>query len=137
MEKRISEILAKHQLRKTTARMQVLECFLHSDSAISHSRLEKKLADTDRITLYRTLKTFEETGIIHKAMDGTGIARYALCAGSCQHHHHEDNHAHFHCGECGNTVCLDEVVVPAIQLPTGFQQDSSHLIIKGTCEKCK
>ncbi len=134
---RVSDILAKHDLRKTAVRIQVLAYFLESDTAISHGQLEKEMEDTDRVTLYRTLKSFEETGIIHKAIDGTEVARYALCAGECEHHHHEDDHAHFHCGKCCETVCLDEVVVPMVNLPQGFQQESAHLIINGICEKCK
>ncbi len=128
-------LLENHSLRKTTIRVRVLDLFLNSDEAISHSYLEDKLDDTDRVTLYRTLKAFEEKGLIHKAIDGTEVARYALCAGKCRHKH-EDDHAHFHCGTCGKTICLDEVNVPSIHLPLGFSQETAHLIIKGTCEKC-
>lgn len=130
------DILQKHDLRKTAIRIQVLEVFLGKDEAISHSELEKELAETDRVTLYRTLKKFEESGIIHNAVDGTGANRYALCQGACEHHHHEDRHAHFNCNQCGKTFCLDEVVVPTIKLPNGYTQEAAHLIIKGTCEQC-
>lgn len=130
-------ILKKHDLRKTPVRIKVLEFFLANSEAISHSKLEQELKETDRVTLYRTLKTFEESGIIHNAMDGTGTNRYALCQGACEHHHHEDHHAHFNCGKCGKTFCLDEVTVPLVQLPNGYTQESAHLVIKGICEICK
>ncbi len=133
----VSEILAKYDLRRTAVRIQVLSYFLKSKSALSHGQLEKALEDTDRVTLYRTLKTFEETGIIHKAIDGTDVARYALCGGECEHDHHDDDHAHFHCKSCDETVCLDHVIVPKVNLPVGYVQDSAHMIINGICEKCK
>ena len=91
----MSSILTKHDLRKTPIRIKVLEVFLQKNEALSHAELERELEETDRVTLYRTLKKFEESGIIHKAIDGTDTARYALCHGACEHHHHEDNHAHF------------------------------------------
>lgn len=132
----VQAILQKHKLRKTPIRVQVLGVFSGKEEAISHSELEKELVDTDRVTLYRTLKTFEESGIIHNVMDGTGVTRYALCQGTCEHDHHQDNHAHFNCLTCGKTVCLEGVVIPHLDLPEGFQQESSHLIIKGNCELC-
>ncbi len=132
-----SNILEKHNLRKTSIRLEVLKVFLYKQEALSHSQLEQEMNETDRVTLYRTLKKFEETGIIHKAIDGTDVARYALCQGTCQHHNHEDNHAHFHCNKCGKTRCLDEINIPHLQLPQGFEQEAAYLIIKGICKKCK
>ena len=130
------DILRRHKLRKTPIRQQVLAAFLATKEAMSHARLEGLLADIDRVTLYRTLRTFEENGIIHKAIDGTDVARYALCHGTCKHDHHIDNHAHFRCGKCDKTICLEGVEVPKIGLPKGLFQESAHLIIKGTCEQC-
>ncbi len=129
-------ILKKHQLRKTQIRLDVLSLFLSNNQAMSHAQLESKVGSIDRVTLYRTLKTFEEKGIIHKAIDGTDTMRYALCHGECEEHHHEDHHPHFHCDNCGKTLCLDQIEVPNIHLPKGFSQSSSHLIIKGICEVC-
>ncbi len=132
-----SEILEHNGLRKTAIRLRVLDVFLQSKEALSHALLETELDETDRVTLYRTLKTFEEKGIIHKAEDGTGVGRFALChADSCADHKHDDEHAHFHCEKCGKTVCLEQVIVPQVNLPEGFSGNSSHLIIKGTCEQC-
>lgn len=129
-------ILEKHGLRKTIVRIKALEFFLKKNEAISHAQLEKEMGEMDRVTLYRTLKKFEESGIIHNVMDGTGTTRYALCHGTCEHDHHEDHHAHFNCTDCGKTFCLDEVDVPSVALPSGYSQESAHLVIKGTCELC-
>ena len=41
--------------------------------------LEKAFPRADRITIYRTLKTFEEKGIVHGIEEGTTEVKYALC----------------------------------------------------------
>ncbi|GIV38828.1 MAG: hypothetical protein KatS3mg033_0628 [Thermonema sp.] len=77
--KTVRQILASRRLRRTAAREQVLLCFLSSDFALSQHDLEEALPSFDRVTLYRTLKTFTEEGIVHKIPDDSGIPRYALC----------------------------------------------------------
>ncbi len=136
MKHQAEHILADNKIRVTPVRLKVLEVFLGHKTAISHSMLEEKLSGTDRVTLYRTLKSFEENGIIHKAVDGTNSARYALCHVDCSHHQHVDNHAHFHCEICDSTNCIQEIEVPDVQLPEGFTSSSTHLIIKGICKNC-
>ena len=91
---KIQEILDKQELRKTPARQSVLGFFLKQTFAIGHSTLEKELSTFDRVTLYRTLASFEEKGIIHKILDDSGVVKYALCS-SCDSHHHHDEHVHF------------------------------------------
>ncbi|MGB1217685.1 MAG: Fur family transcriptional regulator, partial [Saprospiraceae bacterium] len=110
--------------------------FLGKGEAISHSDLEVNLHETDRVTLYRTLKTFEESGIIHKVVDGTGVARYAICHDECGHQHHKDNHAHFHCDKCDKTTCLAHVDIPQVNLPEGYTKAAAHMIINGICGNC-
>lgn len=129
-------ILKKHHLRVTPFRVDVIELFAKTGHAMSAAELELLLQDADRITLYRTLKSFEDKGIIHKAIDGTLTQKYALCESQCDEHHHHDEHVHFHCVKCANTFCLDHVFVPAIQLPNGFKTQQTDMIVSGICEKC-
>ena len=130
------ELLTHHQLRKTQFRERVLDLFLHADQALSQRDLEEQLHESDRITLYRTLKTFEEKGLIHKAIDGSDRLKYALCSGHCDVHAHHDHHAHFHCESCGRTFCVEEVLAPHLEAPPGFVVESTHLIINGRCALC-
>jgi Fur family ferric uptake transcriptional regulator len=74
----------------------VLDILTEQKVAISSSDLEQKFQKSDRVTLYRTLKTFEEKKLIHSIDDGTGAVKYALCKESCQCHP-EDLHVHFFC----------------------------------------
>lgn len=131
-----SIILKEHQLKKTDCRRQVLEVLIAQDKALSHADLEKELHDDfDRVTLYRTLKTFQEKGLIHKVLDDEGITKYATCVDcSTEEHHHE--HVHFKCEDCGTTVCLDDIEIPALSLPAGFKPFERNLLITGTCNVC-
>ncbi|MFK7932019.1 MAG: Fur family transcriptional regulator [Saprospiraceae bacterium] len=130
------QILVEHDLRKTKVRVAVLETYLDKKVAISHPEMEAMHPDLDRVTLFRTLKTFEEKGIIHQAIDGTAATKYALCHSDCSEHHHLDNHAHFHCTKCGDTTCLEHIVIPPVELPAGYQMGTSQLVMQGKCPKC-
>ncbi len=130
------DLLTSHQLRKTQFRERVLDVFMRHDRALSQSDLEDILEESDRITLYRTLKTFEEKGLIHKAIDGSDKLKYALCSGHCDVHAHHDHHAHFHCETCGRTFCVEEVKAPELQAPRGFVVENTCLIINGRCASC-
>ena len=100
----IRDLLEKHGLRQTQNRIQVLEVFSKEDIALSSHDIESELKSMDRVTLYRTLKSFEESGLIHKAHDETMTIKYALCGHDCSIAEHKDEHAHFHCEVCGKTI---------------------------------
>lgn len=130
------QVLKKHQLKKTAIRKDLLSIFLKSETALSHAMIEKQV-QYDRVTLYRTLNTFEEKGIIHKIMNFEGIAMYALCANDCKQDHHHDNHIHFFCEKCEKTSCISEEYTPKIILPKEYQIKEIQVSIKGVCSNCK
>ncbi len=135
--KEFSALLKKHQLKKTVTRLSVLEVFKSRNSAVSQPDLEETLGkEMDRVTLYRTLATFEEKGIIHKVLNLSGTANYALCSSSCNDHEHHDDHVHFNCTNCLNVYCLDSLSIPSINLPSGYTSKSITLMVYGLCEKC-
>jgi Fur family ferric uptake transcriptional regulator len=137
MQTFIEHTLRKHRLRHTDCRAEVLEIFQKYTFALSHSDLESRLAGRfDRVTLYRTLKTFLEKGIIHKVLDDEGTPKYALCSHQCDDVVHHHNHVHFKCDTCGHTQCLDDVIIPAVTLPKGFEAKEFNLLIQGYCNTC-
>lgn len=103
---------------------------------MSSSELEKELKGVDRITLYRTLISFEESGLIHHSVDASGQKKYALCAEHCDEHEHHDNHIHFHCNSCGETECLDDEVPSKLNLPKGYKVNDIQFNVMGTCANC-
>lgn len=138
MEKNaIQTTLEKHNLRKTAARAEILQLFYNEAPAVSHSDLEVALLNRfDRVTIYRTLNSFEEKGIIHKVFDSSGIGKYALCHQNCSEEEHHDEHVHFNCTNCGNTYCLESAEIPKISIPEKFKAKSFYLIAEGICATC-
>src|SRR5215467_13489558 len=137
MEAQIDEILRKNQLSVTGSRKRILELFLMSNGALAHGDIEKKTGEKfDRVTVYRTLQTFLEKGIIHSIPTSDNSVLYALCKDDCSEGHHHDNHVHFICNECGSTVCLEGVTVPAIELPGGYVTERVDMVIGGVCKEC-
>lgn len=135
---RISQTLTHHKLRHTPVRRAVLQALLASPFALSGHEVEQQIGgETDRITLYRTLKTFEESGLIHRVIDTSDTVRYAACSVECSAHAHFDDHVHFKCTNCQHIYCLNQVAIPAVALPTGFAADSRDYLLAGVCRECR
>lgn len=132
------QILKDYQLRTTTSREAILDLFIRNGFALSYSDIEREIAATfDRVTVYRTLKTFLDKGVIHKVLDDEGSLKYALCSEPCSTHEHHHEHVHFKCEKCGQTNCLESVTIPQVALPTGFSVKEMNLLIQGKCDKCQ
>src|SRR5690554_5489211 len=134
---KINDLLDKHRLKKTGPRISVLSILTSREVATSQPELEQMLGkEVDRVTLYRTLSTFEKSGIIHKILDLNGTANYALCSALCTSEKHTDEHVHFNCTVCLNIYCMDDIQIPAVSVPKGFEASSKNLIIFGSCDHC-
>ncbi|MBO3699840.1 transcriptional repressor [Roseivirga sp. E12] len=137
MEAQVKNLLKEHSLRLTQGRADVISIFLNRNIAISHGDIESDVdGKYDRVTIYRTLKSFLEKGLIHKVLDDSGATRYALCSDNCSEVSHQHNHIHFKCQVCNETTCLDNVHIPDVALPNGFKVSESNYLITGTCDKC-
>ncbi len=128
--------LIRRKIKPTAMRQLVLKELTEQKTAVSLSELEQKFDRVDRVTLYRTLKTFEKNKLIHAIDDGTGSTKYALCQDACECHPN-DLHVHFHCMKCGQTYCLHDIHVPEINLPQGFSLESVNMVVQGICANCK
>jgi Fur family ferric uptake transcriptional regulator len=129
--------LLQNSIKPTAMRLLVLKFLQQQNSAISLSDIERGLENSDRITLYRTLKTFEENSIVHSIMDGSGAIKYALCEDGCQCAFPQDIHLHFYCVECKHTFCLPKIKVPELAVPKNFTVNDVNVIANGICEACK
>lgn len=134
----VQEILKKNNLSITEGRKKILELFLSSEGALAHADIEKSTGENfDRVTVYRTLQTFVEKGIIHNVPTTDNSILYALCKDDCEEGHHHDNHVHFLCEKCHKTICLDHITIPKVNLPEGFVPEHAEMIVKGMCGDCK
>jgi Fur family ferric uptake transcriptional regulator len=132
-----AKLLKDFGLRHTAGREEVLDLFLGAGHALAHNDVENGLSpDHDRVTIYRTLRTFLDKGIIHRVLDDEGGTKYALCRETCADGHHHHDHVHFKCENCGQTTCLDDVQIPSVALPNGYNRKETNLLIQGVCQGC-
>jgi len=133
----VLDILRNNNLSITDSRKKILEMFQQADGALAHADIEKKSKDKfDRVTIYRTLQTFEQKGIIHTIPTADNAVLYALCKEACTQGHHQDNHLHFICDNCNTTYCLNHIPFSSIKLPKGFIENRTDIIVSGICNKC-
>lgn len=132
------DILKQSGLSVTESRKKILDLFLDAEGALAHADIEKStLSAFDRVTVYRTLNTFVEKGIIHLIPTTDNSVLYALCRHNCEQGRHHDDHVHFICSNCDKTICLDDVTVPQVKLPKNFKKEQSAMVVTGICEDCK
>ena len=138
MVNQAESILKSSALSITSSRKKILDVFLSASTALAHQDIEKLADQYDRVTIYRTLQTFLERGIIHTIPTTDNTIKYALCSDDCiSSGHHHDNHVHFLCDQCGRTLCLDDVMIPAITLPKGYSMKAINMVVNGICKLCR
>jgi Fur family ferric uptake transcriptional regulator len=131
------QLLRSRGLRVTNTRKAVLLLLQRSGKALSQADVERSLPDlADRVTLFRVLQAFEDSGLAHRVQDAHGVSRFAVCADACTGGHHHDVHAHFRCITCGDVYCLAPVALPKVSVPKGFTLRDSQLLLEGTCSAC-
>jgi Fur family ferric uptake transcriptional regulator len=134
----VDDMLRRNSLSVTESRKKILSLFLNVQGALAHGDIERKAGEKfDRVTVYRTLQTFVEKGMIHTIPTTDNSVRYALCKDNCSEGHHHDDHVHFICLQCGATLCLEDVVVPEIKMRGGFSVNEIEVVVKGTCLDCQ
>ncbi len=137
IDTQVGELLRRNSLSVTDSRKKILQLFLEQEGALAHGDIEKRAGEKfDRVTVYRTLQTFVDKGIIHTIPTADNSIRYALCKDECSAGHHHDHHIHFVCNNCNNTFCLDDVVTPEINLPKGYAAEHVEVVVEGICKNC-
>jgi len=129
-------LLHGRNLKVTPTRLEVLQIFQKYNSAVTFSVIQEVCNKTDRVTLYRTIQTFVEKGIIHKAYQSEDETYYALCSHNCSSEAHFHNHIHFKCTNCKSVTCEHLSEEMKIVLPL-FEIEKVDISISGICVKCK
>ncbi|HEY8402836.1 MAG TPA: transcriptional repressor [Cytophagaceae bacterium] len=137
MNQSLEAILTQHNIKPTSQRLSVLKIFYEHDKVFVLPEITKLLGKGfDRITLYRTLQSFENKGLIHKIPDKDGNPGYAYCKHDSVNHSHSENHVHFKCTDCLSVLCLENVEIPAIKLPEKFKGNKYNFLVEGICQRC-
>ena len=109
-QEKIRNLLKGSHLRATSARIAVMHVLMQSKRPISHTEMVHELqeSDGDQATIYRTLITFVNVGLIRVASNVGGIKRYEIVTNG---HAEQQVHPHFICKECGIVSCLPKTTV--------------------------
>ncbi len=131
-------------LAATKVRVACLRVALGADGPVTRERFARALPGgrVDRVTLYRTLRTFEEAGLVRrKEVSGGGTV---WCIDRCEHGLDRcPGHMHFECRECGRVECVR--TAPArVRRAVGTLFARSHLPVEGArveaygvCRECR
>lgn len=141
MENNYEHILTRAGIRVTSNRVLVLRIIHESiHSAFSMKDFLAVWPYMDESSVFRTLSLFAEKQVLHTIDDGTGVQKYCLC--QCHHHDegcdgHHHGHVHLTCVVCHHTFCLEDVEIPKVQVPEGYEVREAEYIIKCVCPKCR
>lgn len=128
------DILKNLNLKRTSCREGIIEVVLAANEALSENEIRERLArNYDRATFYRSFKILIEHKIIHKIVVNNQLVKYALDNTVT----HKNKHAHFYCNECNALKCMENVPVQKYQLPEGFADIETEVLIKGICANCR
>ncbi len=134
MNQATEDKLLKKKTRPTSMRILVYDYLNEQESALSLGEIEQHFHQADRITIYRTLKTFKENGIVHSIQENH-TTKYKLCEDECDGKPHRESHLHFYCKICKQTTCKEDIVIPQ-HLQATFRIDEIRFFAKGICENC-
>ena len=128
------DILNRHNLKRTSCREGIIDVIMNTKQALSENEIRERLAGNyDRTTFYRSFKTLEEHKIIHKIVVDNQLVKYALDNTIT----YKNEHAHFYCNKCNTVKCMDNVPLQKYQLPDGYYDVETEVLIKGICSNCK
>ena len=129
-------ILSKHGISRTKFRSDLLSLFYIERSLTVEGILQYFKNTIDKVTVYRSLESFETRGLIHKVPDSKNLKRYSLCVEQeCSIDSHNHNHGHFICHTCNQTFCMQDVNLPIITSKDFYIQELK-LIAEGYCQDC-
>jgi Fur family peroxide stress response transcriptional regulator len=129
------EACRKLNLRLTPQRLEIFKMLAassdHPTAEILHQRLIRRMPTLSLDTVYRTLGTFAQLGLINKVDTVESQARFEALHG--QHHH-------VICRKCKEIMDfewrqIDEVVLPENVHDWGAI-DRKNVIVYGICRKC-
>lgn len=127
-----ANLLRQAGLRQTSCRLELLQALYGRSEPVPLASIEERLVGFDRVTIYRTLQSFLQAGLVHRANDSGGHPHYA--PGGVQGGRR--SHAHFECQQCGRMLCFDCEQPPVLRLPPGFETEETELRVRGLCDRC-
>lgn len=130
-----SHTLKSNSLSNTRARQVVFSTLSSLDEPVTMNELINACSEIDRVSVYRTIETFEKFGIVNRIHIGW---KYKIeLSDSFKEHHH-----HLTCVSCGSIIDFDEpqnldYELHKIATSKNFTLQKHILELKGVCSKCQ
>ncbi len=130
-----SNELRTKNLKATPNRVVVLETIAGNNAAMAYSKIQSDLSQLDRVTLYRTLNSLVDNGLIHKVLVEENEAFYATCSSNCSSEEHHHQHVHFRCTNCKEVTCVSSQPINQLEIP-GYLVQNFEIQATGVCNLC-
>ena len=142
-ERQVQERLAeaadacrRHEIKATHQRMEILRELAgteqHPDAETVYNAVRKRVPAISLDTVYRTLKLFEEKGVIVRM--GAMKERARFDANTSRHHH-------FVCTQCGLVRDFYDEALNSLNAPQEVPEmgcvDSVYVELRGLCRTCR
>jgi Fur family ferric uptake transcriptional regulator len=128
-------MLRTAKLYCTPGRVTILKVLLEAGKPLSQDQVAHRSGPGrfDKVTIYRTLVSLMEVGLVHRVFVDKRARHYELA-----HHCTERQcHPHFTCTSCGDTHCLTEISLPMAKSPhKGFIIHRQQVRLEGLCPAC-
>ena len=133
---RLGQQLRENGYRLTPQRLMILEAVATQPGHLTvediHERVVQQYPEISLSTIYRTLETLRDLGLVTETDMGNGREEYHFAE---QAHHH-----HLVCRTCGAVAELDDTILGPVAdqlLEThGFHAEITHFAIFGVCSGC-
>lgn len=125
-------------LRATGPRLAVLAVLAERGGHLSAEDVVAQVSDdaagAHRASVYRTLETLSDAGIVQHVHLGHGATAYHLAD-------EVGEHLHLQCGSCGAVIDAPSTVVGPLRRRLlrdhGFDLDAAHVALSGRCAACR
>lgn len=136
---RVDEILtqlAGAGRRRTAPRQAIVECLVEASGHVTAdevaAEVQRRFPSVNISTVYRTLDTLEDLGVVDHVHLGHGRAVYHLG---------DADHQHLVCERCESVEELPgaklQPLIRTIERDHGFAVDARHFAIVGVCRRCR
>ena len=126
----LAEQLRARGMRMTPQRQRVMDAVGRLEHA-TPDQVAEAVPEVDLTTVYRTLETLEQIGLLAHTHLGHGAPSYRLAG---------DDHVHLVCHSCSSVVDLPADLTDALAAKLLAEQrfvlDRSHFTVFGTCADC-
>lgn len=134
---RLGKALRERGYRLTPQRITILAALEASEGHISADDIYAQVSPVHPYmhisTVYRTLKSLEDMGLVTRTDTGEGVAQY--------HWAERGHHHHLVCQGCGVMIDVDDSLSTSLEEAVlkryGFKVNLSHLALFGLCGGCR